>query len=68
MTARYENLFRKLKEKNEGAFVPFVVVGDPDIETSVEIMSTLIENGADALELGIPFSDPGSDARCASRP
>ena len=30
MTARYENLFRKLKEKNEGAFVPFVVVGDPD--------------------------------------
>lgn len=61
MTARYENLFRKLKEKNEGAFVPFVVVGDPDIETSVEIMSTLIESGADALELGIPFSDPGSD-------
>ena len=59
--SRYENMFSALNEKNQGAFVPFVMVGDPDKDTSFEIIKTLVESGADALELGIPFSDPIAD-------
>ncbi|CAH0540411.1 tryptophan synthase subunit alpha [Vibrio marisflavi] len=58
---RYQNLFSRLAEKNQGAFVPFVTVGDPNPEQSLKIMETLVESGADALELGIPFSDPLAD-------
>lgn len=58
---RYENLFAQLKDRKEGAFVPFVTLGDPSVEQSLNIIDTLIEAGADALELGIPFSDPLAD-------
>lgn len=58
---RYENMFNQLDAKSEGAFVPFVTIGDPNKNQSVEIISALIEGGADALELGIPFSDPIAD-------
>lgn len=58
---RYENLFTQLKDRKEGAFVPFVTLGDPSVEQSLKIIDTLIEAGADALELGIPFSDPLAD-------
>ncbi|HSO25891.1 MAG TPA: tryptophan synthase subunit alpha [Methanobacteriaceae archaeon] len=57
----YEEMFKRVEEKNEGAFVPFVVAGDPDFETSLEIVKTLVENGADALEIGFAFSDPIAD-------
>ena len=46
---RYESLFAQLKERKEGAFVPFVTLGDPGIEQSLKIIDTLIEAGADAL-------------------
>lgn len=42
-------------------FVPFVVIGDPNPKESALIIRTLIESGADALELGFPFSDPTAD-------
>lgn len=58
---RYANMFARLDEANEGAFVPFVMIGDPDIATSEQIICQLIESGADALELGIPYSDPIAD-------
>jgi tryptophan synthase alpha chain len=58
---RYKNLFAQLKTKNEGAFVPFVTIGDPNKEQSLKIIDTLVQAGADALELGIPFSDPLAD-------
>ena len=57
----YSQLFQRLSEKNEGAFVPFVTIGDPDLTTSRRIIETLIGSGADALELGLPFSDPIAD-------
>lgn len=60
-TERYGNMFAELKEKNQGAFVPFVTIGDPDKNTSIDIICALVEGGADALELGIPFSDPIAD-------
>lgn len=58
---RYQQLFKRLESKKEGAFVPFVTLGDPGVELSLSIIDTLIEAGADALELGIPFSDPLAD-------
>lgn len=58
---RYKNKFKELKEKNQGALVPFVVIGDPDYDTSLEIVKALVDGGADILELGLPFSDPIAD-------
>lgn len=58
---RYGRLFAGLKEKNAGAFIPFVTLGDPDAGTSLEIIRALIKSGADALELGFAFSDPVAD-------
>ncbi|ACS85727.1 tryptophan synthase subunit alpha [Musicola paradisiaca] len=58
---RYHALFKRLADKQEGAFVPFVTLGDPSPELSLRIVDTLVAAGADALELGIPFSDPLAD-------
>ncbi|MCD9521287.1 tryptophan synthase subunit alpha [Photobacterium carnosum] len=58
---RYHNLFTQLSTRNEGAFVPFVTLGDPTPQRSMDIIDTLVAAGADALELGIPFSDPLAD-------
>ncbi|MGP6174193.1 tryptophan synthase subunit alpha [Corynebacterium sp. A21] len=58
---RYEALFARLSAADEGAFVPFVMLGDPNPEDSFEIIRTAVEAGADALELGVPFSDPVAD-------
>lgn len=57
----YSKMFERVKKKNEGAFVPFVVAGDPDFQTSLEIIREFVENGADALEIGFAFSDPVAD-------
>lgn len=58
---RYETMFADLSAKKQGAFVPFVMLGDPNFETSIDIIRTLVSSGADALELGIPYSDPIAD-------
>ncbi|EKY3198871.1 tryptophan synthase subunit alpha [Cronobacter turicensis] len=58
---RYQQLFDRLAARKEGAFVPFVTLGDPSPEQSLQIIDALVEGGADALELGIPFSDPLAD-------
>lgn len=54
----YKQTFEEL---NRPALMPFFVIGDPDIETSFEIVKTAIDSGVDMLELGIPFSDPIAD-------
>lgn len=59
--SRYEKCYQRLDERNEAAFVPFTVLGDPNLEKSLAAISTLAESGADALELGFPFSDPLAD-------
>ena len=59
--ARYQTSFAALKEKNEQAFIPFVMIGDPNAEQSIAVIKSLVDAGADALELGIPFSDPSAD-------
>lgn len=67
MSQRYSELFASLQEKNEGAFVPFVMLGDPTPEDSLAIIRTLVDAGADALELGVPFSDPVADGPTIQR-
>ena len=51
----------KFKNKKQAAFIPFVVVGDPDLETTEKAVQILIEEGADLIELGVPFSDALAD-------
>tara|TARA_R110001583_G_scaffold2068_5_gene15263 strand:- start:6308 stop:7165 length:858 start_codon:yes stop_codon:yes gene_type:complete len=58
---RYQQAFAELAKKNENAFIPFVIIGDPNAEQSFEVIKALVDAGADALELGIPFSDPSAD-------
>jgi len=58
---RYQTTFSNLQEVKQGAFIPFVIIGDPNAEQSFEVIKSLIDAGADALELGIPFSDPSAD-------
>jgi tryptophan synthase alpha chain len=59
--SRYRTMFADLGRRHEGAFVPFLVLGDPDPAASLELVRALVRGGADALELGIPFSDPIAD-------
>ncbi|MDK7180944.1 tryptophan synthase subunit alpha [Corynebacterium riegelii] len=59
--SRYDAMFKRLEEKGEGAFVPFIMLSDPSPAEAVEIISTVVEAGADAVELGVPFSDPVAD-------
>ena len=59
MTDRYASMFKRLG--NQGAFGAFVMLGDPDLETSASILDALVEGGADMIEVGIPFSDPVAD-------
>ncbi|OHB79122.1 MAG: tryptophan synthase subunit alpha [Planctomycetes bacterium RBG_16_55_9] len=57
----YKQVFSELKGRNRAALIPFFVVGDPDFDTSLAIVKTALDAGADVLELGIPFSDPIAD-------
>ena len=47
--------------ENGKAFIPFITCGDPDLETTEKIVRASVENGADLIELGIPFSDPTAE-------
>ncbi|MBU3823600.1 MAG: tryptophan synthase subunit alpha [Candidatus Oceanisphaera merdipullorum] len=59
--SRYQRLFSRLAAAKQGAFVPFITLGDPTPADSLKVIDALIAGGADALELGIPFSDPVAD-------
>lgn len=58
---RISTKFETLAASGRGGFIPFVSAGDPDLETSRRIVLMLAENGADIIELGVPFSDPMAD-------
>ncbi len=47
--------------ENGKAFIPFITCGDPDLETTAAAVRAMVENGADLIELGIPFSDPTAE-------
>ena len=59
--SRVERRFAALKEQGRGALVTFMTAGDPDFDSSLEIVKGLPAAGADLIELGMPFSDPMAD-------
>jgi tryptophan synthase alpha chain len=61
MTTRIDTRFAELKEQGRSAFVTFLVAGDPDPATSLDIIKALPKAGADIIEIGMPFTDPMAD-------
>lgn len=64
---RIKTKFQQLKNLGETALVGFVTAGDPDLDKSLEIVTSMCESGLDVLELGIPFSDPTADGPVIQR-
>lgn len=61
MSERIKREFADLREQKRGGFIPFVTAGDPDLQTTGEIILELARIGASVVELGVPFSDPVAD-------
>ncbi len=61
MTTRIDARFAELKRQGRSAFVTFLMAGDPDPATSLEIIKALPQAGADVIEIGMPFTDPMAD-------
>ena len=55
---RIEKKLKELSQENQKAFVGYIVAGDPDLETSLELMHLSVDSGVDILEIGVPFTDP----------
>ena len=55
---RIDICFENLKKENKKALITFVTAGDPDMETTEKAVLSMYENGADIIEIGVPFSDP----------
>src|SRR5260370_40120660 len=64
---RIKRKFRELRARGEAALIPFIVAGDPDIETTRRLVLELEARGADLIELGVPFSDPMADGAANQR-
>lgn len=65
--SRIATTFTRLREQQRTALIPFITAGDPTAETTVPLMRTLVSNGADIVELGVPFSDPMADGPVIQR-
>ena len=48
----------ELKQNNKKALVAYLVAGDPDLDTTLELMHLFVESGVDVIEIGVPFTDP----------
>ena len=58
MTSKIKEVFLNIKAEKRKALITYIVSGDPDTETTIEIMNSMVQQGTDVIELGIPFSDP----------
>lgn len=67
MERRIGAKFRELKAREAKAFIPFIMAGDPDLETTVRLVPELDRAGSHVVELGIPFSDPVADGPVIQR-
>ena len=65
--SRISSAFETARSENRAALVTYVMAGDPDLETSLQVLHTLVENGADILEIGAPFTDPMADGPSIQR-
>lgn len=54
-------VFMDCRQQKRAAFIPFLSAGDPDLETTEQLLQALVVGGADIIELGVPFSDPIAD-------
>lgn len=59
--SRIKARFEKLAGENRAAFIPFIMAGDPDMATSLDLLKQLPASGADIIELGVAFTDPMAD-------
>lgn len=64
---RISERWAELRRQNAKAFIPFLMAGDPDIPTSIEVVLALAEASSDIIELGIPFSEPIADGPVIQR-
>jgi tryptophan synthase alpha chain len=64
---RLERCFQALRARSEPALIPFVTAGDPDLETTRRLLYALRDAGADAIEIGVPFSDPMAEGPTIQR-
>jgi tryptophan synthase alpha chain len=64
---RIEKKFKDLKAAENKAFIPFIMAGDPDLETTIRLVPELERAGSHIVELGIPFSDPVADGPTIQR-
>jgi tryptophan synthase alpha chain len=67
VTRKLTKTFVELRRRGRRAFIPFITAGDPDLATTIRIVSELEAAGADIVELGIPFSDPVADGPTIQR-
>lgn len=58
---RLKNKFAQLKKNNQSAFVAYICAGDPNYDTSLDILEKLPSQGVDIIEIGMPFLDPSGD-------
>jgi tryptophan synthase alpha chain len=65
--SRITTCFDELKRRNKQALIPYLTAGDPNVVTTLGLMHALVQNGADLIELGFPFSDPSSDGPVIQR-
>jgi tryptophan synthase alpha chain len=65
--SRIKSAFERLNGESRKALIPFITAGDPDAALTVPLMHTLVEAGADIIELGVPFSDPMADGPTIQR-
>ncbi|HEV2835238.1 MAG TPA: tryptophan synthase subunit alpha [Pyrinomonadaceae bacterium] len=64
---RIEAAFNELKRRGKKGFIPFITAGDPDLQTTDELLVELSQAGATVIELGVPFSDPMADGPVIQR-
>ncbi|MEN3333976.1 MAG: tryptophan synthase alpha chain [Blastocatellia bacterium] len=64
---RIADQFAALRHANRKAFIPYITAGDPDLETTAQIILELEKSGANIIELGVPFSDPMADGPVIQR-
>ena len=64
---RISTRFAELKAQGRKAFIPYLTAGDPDLETTGNLLLALADAGADVIELGVPFSDPMADGPVIQR-
>jgi len=65
--SRIKSAFERLNGEGRKALIPFITAGDPDAALTLPLMHTLVEAGADVIELGVPFSDPMADGPTIQR-